>query len=75
MQAQLMRAELRYAMQCDASIAVAFMGVSPWDLLNELKMLLVDAAIEEIDNDEQAGMIQIASLVGRTLLNKDSKKL
>ncbi|MBR2677316.1 MAG: toll/interleukin-1 receptor domain-containing protein [Solobacterium sp.] len=74
MQAKLMLSELRYAMNIGASIAVAFIRVSPWDLPDELMLLLADASTEEIDEDEQTGLIQIASLVGRTLLNKDTGK-
>ena len=71
-QAQLMYRELKYAKEYGASIAVAFMGVNPWDLPKELMFLLANDSMAYIEDDKEAGMMQIASLVGNTLLTKDN---
>ena len=69
-QALIMRKELEYAMMYGASVAVAFLGVSGWDLSSDLRYLVSRASCAEIDEDKNAGMMQIASLVGETLLQK-----
>ena len=71
MQAQMMWQELEYATMCDASIAVALLGVSEWNLPNKLQYLMRNAFCETIEGDMFTGMRQIASLVGRTLLQKN----
>lgn len=70
-QAQLMRKELEYAMMYNASIAVAFLGVSIWDLPSDFAYLVSHTSCADIDEDKDAAAIQIASLVGQTLLHKE----
>ena len=70
-QALHMRKELEYALQYDACIAVASLGIRPWDLNSDLQYLVSRAAYAEIIGDKQESMIQIASLVGQALLDKD----
>ena len=67
-QAQMMLKELEYAKMYDASIAVAFLEGTRWDLPSTLQYLTLDAACAEIEGDMKAGAMQIASLVGQTLL-------
>ena len=73
-QALLMRKELEYAVMYGASIAVAFLGCSPWDLSGDLQYLVSNADCAEIDEDISTGMEQIASLVGRALMQKASNE-
>lgn len=66
--ALMMRKELEYAIMYGAAIAVAFLGVDEWDISNDLRHLIRCASCESIEGDQQTGMMQIASLVGKTLL-------
>ena len=69
-QALMMRRELEYAILEGGCVAVAFLGISPMDIPTELRYLISNAACTSIDGDMQSGMTQIASLVGRALLQK-----
>lgn len=67
MQALIMRRELEYANMCGARIAVAFLGVSEWNIPFELKYLIRNASCAEIGEDIQTAAEQIACLIGQTL--------
>ena len=65
-----MRKELEYARMYDASIAVALLGVRANDLPFDLQYLLMNASVTEISGEQYEDMVNVASLVGHTLLNK-----
>ena len=69
-QALMMRRELEFAILEGACVAVAFLGISPMNIPAELRYLISNAACTSIDGDMQSGMTEIASLVGRALLQK-----
>ena len=73
-QALMMRRELEFAILEGACVAVAFLGISPMDIPTELQYLIRNAACTSIDGDLQSGMTEIASLVGRVLLQKADGK-
>ena len=66
----MMRRGLEFAILGGACVAVAFLGISPMDIPTELQYLIRNAACTSIDGDLQSGMTEIASLVGRVLLQK-----
>lgn len=72
-QALMMRKELEYAKMYNAPIAVAFLGVSVWDLSSDLRYLISTVPCIHIEGNGSSDMTQIASLVGRTLLNKANR--
>ena len=69
-QARIMWKELEYASMYNACIAVAYMGVDPWDIPGSLRYYVRDASWAEIKGDRQTAAVQLASLVGEALLQK-----
>ncbi|MBR0461839.1 MAG: toll/interleukin-1 receptor domain-containing protein [Erysipelotrichaceae bacterium] len=67
----MMKRELEHAMMYDTPVAIAFLGVSVWDLSSDLKYLVSRVPCTGLDGNDPSGIAQIASLVGEMLLKKE----